>query len=198
MQVSRHCPERCADTRSATRLRDGFERRGRAWDTRLWLLSQMSARSSVVDPAGSDPAGLSAWPRNATGSATLGTPAMPRPLGDLNVRSCSARRRGRLGHAPRSGSAFRVAVRCMRTRLVLQDSESCRVTAGSANQRWRRLDVQTMCGGPAPPALLVCQKSCQVAQRTVDLQSSDHTRLRSRGDWPCFAVIKMLVVSYRP
>ena len=58
---------------------------------RLWLLSQMSATSSVVEPAGSEPIGLSAWPRYVTGLATLGTPAMPRPLGDLVVRSCAAR-----------------------------------------------------------------------------------------------------------
>ena len=55
---------------------------------RLWLFSQISATSSVVEPAGSL-GSFSAVARYAIGSFTLTTPLMLRPLGDLNVCSCA-------------------------------------------------------------------------------------------------------------
>ena len=70
-------------------LSAGTQRRT-SW-MRLWLLSQSSATSSVVEPAGSL-GSFSAVARNVTGLMTLGEPLTLRPLGDLNVCSCAGQR----------------------------------------------------------------------------------------------------------
>ena len=84
-----HVPDaRDAKHSRCARIRRALVADERTSCIRLWLFSQSSATSSVVEPAGSL-GSLSAALRYATGSLILATPLMLRPLGDLNVCSCA-------------------------------------------------------------------------------------------------------------